>query len=93
MRHESELKRGSHHNKKLQAIYKRFKSRDNFHLVFTLIEECAECDLRSLEQVACDLVPRSKQFNTFKGVDDYFSRFGWKKKMAKKRKAAGRKIK
>jgi hypothetical protein len=44
--------------------------------------------------VACDLIPRRLQFNYFAGVDDYWKKnWSWKKRMAKKRKAAGRTIK
>jgi GIY-YIG catalytic domain len=73
-RHEAELKKGTHHNKKLQKVFNRFKDRVNFSLEFSLITECSETDLSSLEQTICDLVPRSLQFNVFAGTDDY-----WKK--------------
>jgi GIY-YIG catalytic domain len=91
--HLSELKKKCHHNHKMQRVFTRFRYRDNFQVKFEIVQECAETDLASLEQVACDLIPRRLQFNHFAGVDDYFKRFGWKKKMAKKRKAAGRTIK
>jgi hypothetical protein len=91
--HLSELKKKCHHNHKMQKVFNRFHKRDNFQVKFEIVQECAETDLASLEQVVCDLVPRRLQFNYFPGVDDYYKRFGWKKKMAKKRNAAGRTIK
>lgn len=76
----------------MQKVFDRFRYRDNFQVKFEILRECDETELPSLEQIACDLIPRRLQFNAFAGVDDYFKRFGWKKKMAKKRKAAGRRI-
>jgi hypothetical protein len=91
--HLSELKKKCHHNHKMQKVFNRFRYRDNFQVKFEIVQECAETDLASLEQIACDLIPRRLQFNCFAGVDDYFKRGGWKKRMAKKREAAGRTIK
>jgi hypothetical protein len=92
--HLSELKKKCHHNHKMQKVFNRFHKRDNFQVKFEIVQECPETDLASLEQVACDLIPRRLQFNYFAGVDDYWKKnWSWKKRMAKKRKAAGRTIK